>query len=159
MTAATLTRTARSAYPTALDGLIPLARDYAAELDATPTRNQLMKRFRVGAPKAKALLAALAPAPAETAPPQLPIVMVEDEAYKFFSPPPTAPATAPSEPDPTETAPPLVITDTRGPEFAEFGNLFRPASEPASVPDAADTPPDQPAPPAAAPAARSRVSR
>ena len=61
MTAATLTRTTRrSAFPSAVEELIPLARDYAAELGTTPSRNQLMKRFKVGDKKAKALLAALA---------------------------------------------------------------------------------------------------
>src|SRR4051812_20052439 len=119
MTAATLTRTGRSAYPTAVDDLIPLARDYAAELDATPTRNQLMKRFRVGAPKAKALLAALAPAPADPATPLRPVVIVEDEAYKFLSPATASSSATPGEPGDAVTASPLVITDTRGPEFAD----------------------------------------
>jgi hypothetical protein len=61
MTAPTTTR---SAYPATVDDLIPAARDLAAELGELPTRNKLMKTFKVGAPKANAVLAALAADPA-----------------------------------------------------------------------------------------------
>ncbi len=63
MTAATMTRTRRSAFPTTVEELTPLAREYAAELGSTPSRNQLMKRFKVGDKKAKALLAVRAAGP------------------------------------------------------------------------------------------------
>ncbi|MDI6101895.1 hypothetical protein QLQ12_25070 [Actinoplanes sp. NEAU-A12] len=63
MTAATT----RSAYPRTVAELIPHARDLAQQLGTLPSRNQLMTTFKVGGPKAKALLAALAPAPAEPA--------------------------------------------------------------------------------------------
>ncbi|WP_045742293.1 hypothetical protein [Actinoplanes rectilineatus] len=56
MTAAT---TARSAYPRTVAELIPHARDLAEQLGKTPSRNELMKTFHVGADKAKALLAEL----------------------------------------------------------------------------------------------------
>jgi hypothetical protein len=59
--------TTRSAYPTSVDELIPHARDLAAELGTLPSRNQLKKTFRVGAPKANALLEALT-GPAATIP-------------------------------------------------------------------------------------------
>jgi hypothetical protein len=74
--------TTRSAYPTSVDELIPHARDLAAELGTLPSRNQLKKTFRVGAPKANALLGALtappttasaANAPAEPAPDANPV--------------------------------------------------------------------------------------
>ena len=61
----TATTTTRSAYPASVDALIPHARDLAAELGRLPSRNQLKKTFRVGAPKARALLEALSPAPAQ----------------------------------------------------------------------------------------------
>jgi hypothetical protein len=62
MTAPTLTP---SAYPTAVETLIPLARDLAEQIGEIPSRNRLMKEFRVGAPKALALREALASPPVE----------------------------------------------------------------------------------------------
>lgn len=53
--------TTPSAYPKSVDELIPHARDLAAQLGEIPSRNLLMKTFKVGGPKAKALLAALTP--------------------------------------------------------------------------------------------------
>jgi hypothetical protein len=62
MTAPTLTR---SAYPAAVEALIPQARDLADQIGEIPSRNRLMKEFRVGAPKALALREALTtPTPA-----------------------------------------------------------------------------------------------
>jgi hypothetical protein len=55
--------TAPSAYPRTVDDLIPHARDLADRLGTLPSRNQLMKTFKVGGPKANALLAALTPTP------------------------------------------------------------------------------------------------
>jgi hypothetical protein len=62
--------TAPSAYPRTVDELIPHARDLADRLGTLPSRNQLMKTFKVGGPKANALLAALTPAPAAPAAPE-----------------------------------------------------------------------------------------
>ena len=56
MTAATL---APSAYPAAVEALIPPARKLAEQLGEVPSRNRLMKEFKVGAPKAIALREAL----------------------------------------------------------------------------------------------------
>ncbi|BFU47879.1 ABC transporter permease [Krasilnikovia sp. MM14-A1004] len=113
MTATTLSR---SAYPTAVDDLIPLACAYTAELGKAPTRNQLMKRFRIGAPKANLVLAALAEP--EPAPPES-IVWVEDEAQRVFG-----------------QAEPLRITDVRGPEFGT--PPFAPAPDNTPEPPAPD---------------------
>lgn len=126
MTAATMTRARRSAFPTTVEALTPLARDYAAELGTTPSRNQLMKRFHVGDKKAKDLLAALADdVPAEPELPALrPVVILEDETQKYADLAALAPA---AERDDAEPAP-LVITDTRGPELADFAKLFPPDS-------------------------------
>jgi hypothetical protein len=103
--------TAPSAYPRTVDELIPHARDLADRLGELPSRNKLMKTFRVGPDKAKALLVALAPAPAA---PSLP---------------------EPAEPDPVEptaeatvTPPVLPPTDPAG-EMVSVG-IVSPAAEP-----------------------------
>jgi hypothetical protein len=53
------TPTLRSAYPPSLDELLPKARDLADRLGQVPSRNRLMREFRVGSPKATALREAL----------------------------------------------------------------------------------------------------
>jgi len=67
----TATTTARSAYPRAVEDLIPHAHRLAADLGEVPSRNRLMKTFKIGGDKAKALLAELTTAPAAP-PPSLP---------------------------------------------------------------------------------------
>jgi hypothetical protein len=49
----------RSVYPPSVEGLLPRVRQLAADLGSTPSRNRIMNEFRVGAPKARAILAAL----------------------------------------------------------------------------------------------------
>ncbi|MEV6601352.1 ABC transporter permease [Actinoplanes sp. NPDC051346] len=53
------TATTRSAYPPNVDDLVPRAVEYARQLGEVPSRNKLMKHFKVGAEKAKALREAL----------------------------------------------------------------------------------------------------
>jgi len=48
-----------SAYPPSVDALLPRVREWAADLGSHPSRNRIMTEFRVGAPKARAVLAAL----------------------------------------------------------------------------------------------------
>jgi hypothetical protein len=48
-----------SAYPPSVERLLPRVREWVADLDAIPSRNRIMTEFRVGAPKARAILAAL----------------------------------------------------------------------------------------------------
>ena len=48
-------------YPAAVEDLIPHARELADKLGRLPSRNQLKTTFRVGAPKARALLDAITP--------------------------------------------------------------------------------------------------
>jgi hypothetical protein len=48
-----------SAYPPSVEGLLPRVREWAADLGSVPSRNRIMTEFRVGAPKARAILAAL----------------------------------------------------------------------------------------------------
>lgn len=49
-----------SAYPIPLPKLIPLVRDLATELGEEPSENTVMDRFKVGRPKARKAIAALA---------------------------------------------------------------------------------------------------
>ncbi|KIR64262.1 hypothetical protein [Micromonospora haikouensis] len=56
MTAPTINGTR---YPQPVDELLPAARTLAEELDALPSRNRLMKQFRIGSEKANDLLARL----------------------------------------------------------------------------------------------------
>jgi hypothetical protein len=90
MTAATL---APSAYPAAVEALIPKARELAEQIGEVPSRNRLMKELKVGAPKAIALREALTQ-PEPDRPPLVPIVTLPDEGAALFTPTPDAP-TAP----------------------------------------------------------------
>jgi hypothetical protein len=117
----TTTTATRSAYPAAVEELIPRARQLADQLDRPLSRNILMKHFRIGSPKASAVLEALtadaqtpdaleqdaqhaarsvlalAPAPAEPEPLR-PIIFVEDEMQNYFDQAAFAPPSAPVEP-------------------------------------------------------------
>jgi len=48
-----------SAYPLSVKDLLPRVRERIAELGSVPSRNRIMTEFKVGAPKARAVLAAL----------------------------------------------------------------------------------------------------
>jgi hypothetical protein len=48
-----------SAYPPSVEGLLPQVRAWVTDLGSIPSRNRIMTEFRVGAPKARAILAAL----------------------------------------------------------------------------------------------------
>jgi hypothetical protein len=48
-----------SAYPLSIEGLLPRVRAWVADLGSDPSRNRIMTEFRVGAPKANAILEAL----------------------------------------------------------------------------------------------------
>jgi hypothetical protein len=89
MTAPTL---APSAYPPSVDDLIPQARSLAADLGEIPSRNRVMKEYRVGKHKARAILAALT-----------------DTAEPPTQPGSAAPPTAVADPGPT-TYPGVVDT-------------------------------------------------
>ncbi|AVT32465.1 ABC transporter permease [Plantactinospora sp. BC1] len=53
------TPTLNSAYPRSVEDLLPAARDLADRTGEIPSRNRLMKEFKVGGPKARAILSAL----------------------------------------------------------------------------------------------------
>ncbi len=57
-----MTASTGSAYPLSVADLVPRVRERMAELGRMPSRNQIMSEFKVGAPKARAVLAALAQA-------------------------------------------------------------------------------------------------
>jgi hypothetical protein len=63
----------RTTYPVPVEDLIPAARKLADDLGTVPSRNRIMKEFRIGADKARAVLDALTeptpePTPAPTEP-------------------------------------------------------------------------------------------
>lgn len=63
----------RSSYPVPVEDLIPTARKLAADLGAMPSRNRIMKEYRIGADKARAVLDALTePTPDPTPEPAAP---------------------------------------------------------------------------------------
>ncbi|MEU7872811.1 ABC transporter permease [Dactylosporangium sp. NPDC049140] len=110
--------TAPSAYPPPIAELLPQARTLAEQIGRTPSRNTLMKTFKIGAPKATAVLEALAAEeatvpPAEPEPPApRPLHLVPDlepdtapDAEPIETPAavePPAPAEVP-EPEPLAT--------------------------------------------------------
>ncbi|RKN44308.1 ABC transporter permease [Micromonospora endolithica] len=97
MTAPTINGTK---YPQPVDELLPAARKLTAELGQVPSRNQLMRHFRIGAPKAVELLARLRDE-AEPLP-------VTDErpspTYDYAEPIGPDPLPAPVAPEPTPPA-------------------------------------------------------
>jgi hypothetical protein len=90
---------ARSAFPVPVADLIPMARELAAELGAVPSRNRLMSEFRIGAEKARVVLAELnaepAPAPAEPRLHAVPDHQSEDEAAEAADETPESPDAVP----------------------------------------------------------------
>ncbi|GAB3814518.1 ABC transporter permease [Kribbella italica] len=63
----------RSSYPVPVEDLIPTARKLAADLGTVPSRNRIMKEFRIGADKARAIRDALTePTPDPTPEPAAP---------------------------------------------------------------------------------------
>jgi hypothetical protein len=121
MTAPTL-----SAYPAAVEALIPQARDLADQLGEIPSRNRLMKEFKVGAPKAIALREALTATPDTSAEATAP--------DQIDTPPDTTEATvtAPdTSDDTTSTDPAPAAVDTA--EIAQEGRDGHPGTEVTAV--------------------------
>ncbi|BEL10047.1 ABC transporter permease [Actinoplanes sichuanensis] len=122
--------TAPSAYPRTVDELIPHARDLANRLGTLPSRNQLMKAFKVGGPKANALLAALTQSPAAPVEPE-PVEpppaddTPEVELEPIAAEPVAEPAVTP--------APPVLPSIHPADEMAWVG-ITRPPAEPVEPP-------------------------
>lgn len=58
----------RATYPVPVEALIPAAKKLAAELGAIPSRNRIMKEYRIGADKARTILEALTEPRPDSAP-------------------------------------------------------------------------------------------
>jgi hypothetical protein len=88
--------TVRSAYPPPIEALMPKARALAVDLGDLPSRNRLMREFRIGAPKADALRAALTDD------------LASQDGHPVSAPPaPQAPTPEPpADPHPDDGAPP-----------------------------------------------------
>lgn len=105
-----MTVATRSAYPRPVDDLLPAARTLAAQVGEVPSRNRLMREFRIGAPKADELRALLLAPPPDD---------VDDQADE-----------APAMPEAPEEDPPAVVVPT-GPDPAGNGSAtFIPPVEP-----------------------------
>ncbi|RSM56601.1 ABC transporter permease [Actinoplanes sp. ATCC 53533] len=116
--------TTQSAYPRTVDELIPHARDLADQFGQIPSRNTLMKTFKIGGPKAKELIAALTPAPAApTAPEPVEPEPVEPVAEPAVTPPALPPI------DPTDETPGVGIV--RPPTAPVESPAAEPVAEPA----------------------------
>ncbi|GAA2603038.1 ABC transporter permease [Dactylosporangium fulvum] len=105
------TATAPSAYPAPIEALMPDARKLADQLGDIPSRNALMKEFKIGAPKANAIREALTEEGVRlrtrdmdlSAPRTLHVV--PDLEPDTDTPDPTAPIEAPPVAEAVETAP------------------------------------------------------
>jgi hypothetical protein len=106
------TATAPSAYPPAIEALIPQARKLAERLGETPSRNALMKEFKIGAPKARAVLEALTDEATEAAP-----------AVPEAPTPRTLHVVPDLEPDDEPTEPPALVEAPPVAETIEFAPL------------------------------------
>lgn len=104
-------------YPQPAAALLPAARQLVDEHGGPPSRNELMRRFRIGAPKAGELLTLLrAAGPAVEVPPP-PVVPAADR-WPVVAPPPSNPVPAQPCPDlrPVFVAPtPHPVTDPADP--------------------------------------------
>ena len=120
-----------SAYPTPLDTLTDQVRDLATDLGQWPSRNQVMKHCKVGAPKATAALDALKATgftPEQATTSADPATVRRLHSVPVESDRPTPPTT---EPAPAESA---LITESAVPQGDdEVAPVATPVPEPAEV--------------------------
>ncbi|MDG9674974.1 ABC transporter permease [Micromonospora sp. DH14] len=90
------TATVPSAYPRAVADLLPAVRNLADKLGEIPSRNQIMREFKVGAPKAQAVRLALVAEPI-TVPDDTDTGPVSDP-WEYAEPAPVATAVPPVAP-------------------------------------------------------------
>jgi hypothetical protein len=86
-----------SSYPRDVDALLPAAREMAEKLGEIPSRNRLMREFRVGAPKAQAVRDALLSLP--VAEPDDTTAEPATDPWEYAEPAPVLPV-VPDEPTP-----------------------------------------------------------
>ncbi|SCF45042.1 ABC transporter permease [Micromonospora mirobrigensis] len=117
------TATVTSAYPRPVADLLPAVRDLADRLGEIPSRNQIMREFKVGAPKAQAVRLALVAEPI-TLPDETEAGPTSDP-WEYAEPAPVPPAL------PVDTAPvPLILPAEKVAEpFAEVDQVGHPADE------------------------------
>lgn len=131
------TATASSAYPAPVEALMPQARALTDRLGEIPSRNALMKEFKIGAPKANAIRDALTderadvPAPAAEAPAPRALHAVPDLEPDTDTAEPAAPVDVAPVTEAPE-APPLATGD------GHPGTNITPPTVPAAPP--ADAP-------------------
>lgn len=106
MTAATL-----SAYPRSVDELLPAAREMAIELGDVPSRNQLMRRFKVGAPKATELRQQLLGEAEPPAPEPTPAPATPDGIEPDPDPDPVTTQPVPDTTDDPQPAAPVIDSE------------------------------------------------
>lgn len=103
------TATVTSAYPRAVADLLPAVRDLADRLGEIPSRNQIMREFKVGAPKAQAVRLALVAEPI-TLPDETATEPASDP-WEYAEPAPVPPAL------PVDTTPvPLILPTEKAAE-------------------------------------------
>ncbi|MFD6712344.1 hypothetical protein AMK25_22395 [Micromonospora sp. TSRI0369] len=111
------TTTVPSAYPAAVTDLLPAVRDLADRLGEIPSRNRIMREFKVGAPKAQAVRLALVAEP----------ITLPDETE-------AEPASNPweyAEPAPVDLVPPVPSVDiTPGPVILPAVKVAEPLPQP-----------------------------
>ncbi len=114
------TATLPSAYPRAVADLLPAARDLADRIGEIPSRNQIMREFKVGAPKAQAVRLALVAEPI-TLPGETEAEPASDP-WAYAEPAPVPPAA------PVDTTPvPLILPTAK---VAEPSPLVEPGGHP-----------------------------
>ncbi|WBC06779.1 ABC transporter permease [Micromonospora sp. WMMA1947] len=114
------TATAPSAYPRAVADLLPAVRDLADRLGEIPSRNRIMREFKVGAPKAQAARLALIAEPI-TLPDETEAEPTSDP-WEYAEPAPVLPAA------PVETTPvPLILPTAK---VTEPSPLVEPGGHP-----------------------------
>lgn len=120
---------ARSAYPVPVADLFPKARELADELGAVPSRNRLMSEFRIGAGKARTILAELTAEPT-TEPAEPHLHAVPDQQGR------AEPAEASEEtPEPSQSEPMSVsVQDTTAVDPDAASELSPATAAPRSMP-------------------------
>ncbi|TWF93365.1 ABC transporter permease [Saccharopolyspora dendranthemae] len=128
--------TAKSSYPVPVAELLPQARQLVKNLGRIPSRNQLMAELRIGAPKARDLLAHLAQERQTKAPNPVGLHVVTDSASVETEPTETHDAESTrTEGESTEVEPVAeperVSAEQPEPEREERSEPITPAADPA----------------------------
>lgn len=153
-----MTASTGSAFPASVEELLPQVREWVADLGKVPSRNQVMREFKVGAPKATAILTALGDV-ADAGPDgesATPVAADSGPVRVLHSVPatgPETPGTGPVDEQPAVESLPQVTPDADpGPVLPVVPADVEPVAEVPAVPDM----PAEPATPAPGPVRRVR---